>query len=49
VKASGGYVVVPPSVGPNDKPYEWIVSPGEAELADLPEWLIERQRTPRSR
>jgi hypothetical protein len=49
VKASGGYVVVPPSVGPNDEPYEWIVSPGEAGLADPPEWLIERQRTLRSR
>jgi hypothetical protein len=26
VKASGGYVVAPPSVGANGKPYEWIVS-----------------------
>ena len=40
VKASGGYVVAPPSIGPNGKPYEWIVSPEVAELADPPEWLL---------
>jgi putative DNA primase/helicase len=39
VKARGGYVVAPPSVGANGKPYEWIVSPKEAELAEVPEWL----------
>src|SRR5215212_4098305 len=47
VKASGGYVVAPPSVGANGKPYEWILSPEEAELADPPEWLmslLERER-----
>src|ERR687893_2621709 len=40
VKASGGYVVAPPSLGPNGRPYEWIVSPEVAELADPPEWLL---------
>lgn len=40
VKASGGYVVAPPSIGENGKRYEWIVSPEEAELADPPEWLM---------
>src|SRR5215210_7055560 len=47
VKASGGYVVAPPSVGPNGRPYEWIVPPEEAEPADPPPWLIrllERER-----
>jgi len=47
VKAGGGYVVAPPSVGPNGEPYEWIVSPEEAELAEAPAWLIdllERER-----
>ena len=47
VKASGGYVVAPPSVGPNGKAYEWIVSTDEAELADPPGWLLgllERER-----
>jgi putative DNA primase/helicase len=40
VKASGGYVVAPPSIGPNGKAYVWLVSPEEAELADPPEWLL---------
>jgi putative DNA primase/helicase len=47
VKAAGGYVVAPPSVGPNGRAYEWIISPEEAELADPPEWLmnlLERER-----
>ena len=47
VKAAGGYVVAPPSVGPSGRAYEWIVSPGEAELAEPPEWLmglLERER-----
>jgi putative DNA primase/helicase len=47
VKASGGYVVAPPSVGANGKPYEWVVSTEDAELADPPGWLmelIERER-----
>ncbi len=39
VKASGGYVVAPPSVGENGRPYEWIISPDEAELAEPPGWL----------
>src|SRR5215216_2850706 len=48
VKASGGYVVAPPSLGANNRPYEWIVSPEEAELAYPPEWLLgllERKRS----
>src|SRR5829696_9163515 len=47
VKASGGYVVAPPSVGENGRAYEWILSPDDAELADPPEWLmrlLERER-----
>src|SRR5215203_5793346 len=47
VKASGGYVVAPPSAGPNGRTYEWIVSPEEEELADPPTWLtrlLERER-----
>src|SRR5215211_6625685 len=48
VKASGGYVVAPPSIGSNGQPYEWILSPEEAELAEPPEWLmrlLERSRS----
>jgi putative DNA primase/helicase len=47
VKASGGYVVAPSSVGSNGRSYEWLVSPEEAELADPPPWLLrllERER-----
>jgi putative DNA primase/helicase len=40
VKASGGYVVAPPSVGPNGRPYEWLISPEDEELADPPAWLM---------
>ena len=36
VKAAGGYVVAPPSVGPNGRAYEWIISPEDEELADPP-------------
>ena len=48
VKAAGGYVVAPPSIGPNGRPYEWILSPEEAELAEPPGWLmglLERERS----
>ena len=48
VKASGGYVVAPPSVGANGRSYEWIVSTEDAELADPPEWLL-RLLGPRQR
>jgi len=51
VKASGGYVVAPSSIGENGKPYEWIVSPEEEELADPPRWLmdlLERKRAKES-
>ncbi len=47
VKASGGYVVAPPSVGSNGNPYEWIVSPEEADFADPPEWLTQLLERPK--
>jgi putative DNA primase/helicase len=41
LKAAGGYVVAPPSVGPNGKSYEWILSPEEVGLADPPSWVMQ--------
>jgi len=44
VRADRAYVVAPPSIHPDGDPYEWVISPDEAELADPPPWLIERAR-----
>jgi hypothetical protein len=44
VKADGGYVAAPPSIHPSGVPYEWVVSPREAEIPEAPEWLISRVR-----
>jgi hypothetical protein len=41
IRASGGYVVVPPSIHPNGNEYVWSISPSEIELADMPEWMID--------
>jgi putative DNA primase/helicase len=46
VKAEGGYVVAPPSIGPTGDAYEWIISPADAELAEPPEWLLELLQRP---
>jgi len=40
VKAAGGYVVAPPTLGANGKPYDWIVSPDVDEFAECPAWLL---------
>src|SRR5215213_9736264 len=49
VKATGGYVVAPPSLGPNGRPYEWLVSPEEADLAEPPQWLMDLLAQDRSK
>lgn len=47
VRADGGYVVVPPSVG-SQGVYEWIVPPIRNEIANAPEWLYELLETGQS-
>ncbi|PLS85373.1 MAG: hypothetical protein CYG60_12950, partial [Actinobacteria bacterium] len=43
-KASG-YVVAPPSIGPTGRRYEWVMGPGEVDLADLPDTIMDKLRT----
>lgn len=42
-RGDGGQVVVPPSIHPNGRPYEWECSsrPEDVPLADMPEWLLD--------
>ncbi|MBN1962635.1 MAG: bifunctional DNA primase/polymerase, partial [Deltaproteobacteria bacterium] len=41
VRCDGGYVVAPPSIHASGLAYEWIVSPGDADLAELPQSIID--------
>ena len=41
IRGDGGYVVAPPSIHPNGKQYQWVVSPRDFPLADMPEWMVE--------
>ena len=41
VKATGGYVVLPPSPHPSGGRYEWILDPAEVGIEELPGWLAE--------
>ena len=40
IKGNGGYVVVPPSIHPSGRAYEWL-SNGASEFAPAPAWLHE--------
>lgn len=41
IKTTGGYVLLPPSRHANGKNYKWLVAPDEAELAPMPQWVID--------
>lgn len=40
VRGDGGYVIAPPSIHPNGRPYRWAVEPG-AELPEIPAKLLD--------
>lgn len=44
IKANGGYIVLPPSVHPNGRRYEWdaLSRPDDMPVAEAPAWLLER-------
>lgn len=42
IRGNNGQVVAPYSTHPNGNMYEWIKSPDDVEIADLPQWILER-------
>ncbi|MFN3188213.1 MAG: phage/plasmid primase, P4 family [Candidatus Paceibacteria bacterium] len=40
IKADGGLIVLPPGENTNGS-YEWLVSPDDAEIAVVPDWLMQ--------
>jgi hypothetical protein len=45
-RGNGGYVIVPPSVGPNGNPYAWARGL-DVPLPDVPDWLCDLLDPPR--
>ncbi len=47
VQGTGAYVVLPPSIHPNGRPYTWdpAYRLGEVEISEPPAWVTERLRT----
>ncbi len=39
VKSVKGYVILPPSIHPSGKTYEWEYAPGDTPMLELPDWL----------
>lgn len=42
VRAEGGFVIAPPSRHQNGKPYKWLFSPFDTDLAEAPQWLLDK-------
>ena len=42
IRGDGGYIVVPPSLHPTERRYEWEISsqPADVQLAPMPQWLL---------
>ena len=41
IRGAGGFVVAPPTIHPNGRPYEWVRDPWNHDPATAPEWLYE--------
>jgi hypothetical protein len=44
VRGHGGYVILPPSIHPNGRTYQWEIGarPADVAFAPAPQWLLER-------
>lgn len=40
LRGDGGLIVLPPSTHPNGQAYQWVVSPQDVAMADMPDWLL---------
>lgn len=40
LRATGGYVILPPSLHATGTRYEWVITPSESDFAPLPDWLV---------
>ena len=40
IRGDGGYVVAPPSIHQSGLQYQWQISPWDADLAELPLWVL---------
>lgn len=40
IRATGGMVVIPPSIHPSGTPYRWLVGPDQCDPIDPPQWLL---------
>ena len=45
-RGDGGYVIGPPSLHKSGQRYEWVVAPDEADMVDLPEWILNAKQSP---
>jgi hypothetical protein len=41
LKGDGGYVAAPPTRHPSGSVYQWLISPDDSDLAELPGWILE--------
>ncbi len=44
IRSDGGMVVAPPGLHPSGGCYNWLVTPADADLAEVPLWLVELLR-----